>query len=102
MRSLDGNVHALGTCRQEVAASGAFDAVAAAVVLAALVGCAAGAGRVGIVSGGEPRSYLLVAAPSCDSASARDRPACWLGTPEQMARMSGLSSAAGRLGFAVV
>ncbi len=73
-------------------------------VAAALVGCAAGAGTVGVVSAGEPRSYKLVAAPGSDSAP---RPLVialhgWLGTPEQMARMSGLSSAADRLGFAVV
>ena len=48
------------------------------------------------VSGGEPRSYKLVAPPGDDGAP---RPLVialhgWLGTPEQMARMSGLSSAA--------
>ncbi len=76
----------------------------AAVALVALVGCAAEAGMVGVVSGGEPRSYKLVAAPAGNSAG---RPLVialhgWLGTPEQMARMSGLSSAAARLGFAVI
>jgi len=77
---------------------------AAAVSLVALVGCAAVTGRVGVMSGGEPRSYLLIAAPIGDSTP---RPLVialhgWLGTPEQMARMSGLSSAAARLRFAVV
>jgi polyhydroxybutyrate depolymerase len=78
--------------------------VVAALSLAALVGCAAAPGRIGVVSGGEPRSYLLVAPPKGASAP---RPLLialhgWLGTPEQMARMSGLSSAAARLNFAVV
>jgi len=75
----------------------------AAVSLVALVGCAADAGRVGVVSGGEPRSYLLIAPPGGDSTP--PLPIAlhgWLGTPEQMARMSGLSSAAARLKFAVV
>ena len=76
----------------------------AAMAVLALVGCAASAGRVGMVSGGEPRSYKLVAVPGRDSTP---RPLVialhgWLGTPEQMASMSGLSAAAARLGFAVV
>ena len=76
----------------------------AAMALLALVGCAASAGRVGVISGGEPRSYKRVAPPGGDGAP---RPLVialhgWLGTPEQMARMSGLSSAAARLGFVVV
>lgn len=76
----------------------------AAVTLPALLGCTASAGRVGIVSGGEPRSYKLVVPQSGDGVP---RPLLiamhgWLGTPDQMARMSGLSSAAARLGFAVV
>jgi polyhydroxybutyrate depolymerase len=76
---------------------------ATAVALAALAGCTAVPGRVGVVSGGEPRSYLLTAVPEADG----PRPLVialhgWLGTPEQMARMSGLSSAGARLGVAVV
>ena len=76
----------------------------AAMALLALVGCAASAGRVSVVSGGEPRSYKLVAPPGDDGGP---RPLVialhgWLGTPEQMARMSGLSAAAARFGFAVV
>lgn len=76
--------------------------LAAAMALLALVGCAAG--RVGVRSGGEARSYTLVAAPGGNGAP---RPLVialhgWLGTPEQMARMSGLSAAAARRGFAVV
>ena len=76
----------------------------AAMAVMALVGCAASAGRVGVVSGGEPRSYKLVAAPSRDGTP---RPLVialhgWLGTPEQMASMSGLSSAAAQRGFAIV
>ncbi len=75
-----------------------------AVALLALAGCAASAGRVGVLSGGEPRSYKLVAPPEGDGTP---RPLVialhgWLGTPEQMASMSGLSAAAARLGFAVV
>ena len=78
--------------------------VVAAVALLALAGCAADAGRIGLVSGGEPRAYTLVVPPAGDSAP---RPLVialhgWLGTPEQMVRMSGLSASAARLGFAVV
>ena len=74
------------------------------MALLALIGCAADTGRIGLESGGEPRSYKLVAPPGGNSAP---RPLVialhgWLGTPEQMARMSGLSAAAARLGFAVV
>ncbi len=77
---------------------------AAALALLTLAGCAGGAGRIGVLSGGEPRSYLLVAPPGENTAP---RPLVialhgWLGTPEQMARMSGLSAAAARLGFGVV
>jgi polyhydroxybutyrate depolymerase len=76
----------------------------ATLALLALLGCAASAGRVGVLSGGKPRSYKLVAAPGDDGAP---RPLVialhgWLGTPEQMASMSGLSSAAAQRGFAVI
>ncbi|CAH2602146.1 conserved protein of unknown function [Rhodovastum atsumiense] len=78
---------------------------AGAVLLAllALAGCATGGGRVGVVSGGTTRSYMLVAPPAADDAP---RPLVialhgWLGSPEQMARMSGLSAAAARYGFVV-
>ncbi len=78
--------------------------VATAVALAALAGCLAMSGRVGILSRGEPPSYKLVAAQGGDSPP---RPLVialhgWLGTPEQMARMSGLSAAAATLGVIVV
>ena len=72
--------------------------------LLALAGCSAAAGRTDVLSGGEARSYRLVAPPVDDGAP---RPLVialhgWLGTPEQMAGMSGLSAAAARLHFAVV
>jgi polyhydroxybutyrate depolymerase len=76
----------------------------AAAVLAALVGCAADAGGVGVVTGGQPRSYLLVA-PNGDDGVPRPLVIAlhgWLGTPDQMARTSGLSSAAASRNFAVV
>ena len=78
--------------------------VITALAALALTGCAASAGRVDIRSGGEPRSYQLVAAPAGNGAP---RPLLialhgWLGTPGQMARMTGLSAAATRLGFVVV
>jgi polyhydroxybutyrate depolymerase len=76
----------------------------AGLALLALEGCAASADRVGLLSGSEPRSYKLVVAPGGNGAP---RPLVialhgWLGTPEQMARMSGLSAAAASRGFAVV
>jgi polyhydroxybutyrate depolymerase len=76
---------------------------AAAMALAVLAGCAAGPGRTEIVSAGEPRSYTLVTPPG---GAGTPRPLVialhgWLGTPEQMARMSSLSAASARFGFAV-
>ena len=49
----------------------------ATLALLALLGCAASAGRVGVLSGGKPRSYKLVAAPGDDGAPrpSGDRPA---------------------------
>ena len=78
--------------------------VVTGLALGVLASCAGGAGRIDIVSGGDQRSYLLVAAPGADSAPHPLVIALhgWLGTPEQMAGMSGLSDEAARRGFAVV
>jgi polyhydroxybutyrate depolymerase len=74
-----------------------------AIALAALTGCAAAPGTIHIASGGNRRAYIL-AAPS---APAAPRPLLialhgWLGTPTQMASMTGFSTAAARLGVDVV
>ena len=69
-----------------------------------LSGCATPPGQVDMISGGEARSYTLIA-PQADKTAPRPLVLAlhgWLGTPEQMARMSGLSSAAAQRGFAVV
>ncbi len=67
-----------------------------------LAACAA-PGSVRLNSGGEARSYILGAPGNSD----KPRPVVialhgWLGTPAQMQDMSGLTSAASRLGLAVI
>jgi polyhydroxybutyrate depolymerase len=76
---------------------------AVVLIMLALAGCAAAPGSIRMVSSGETRSYLLRAADR----RAAPQPLVialhgWLGTPAQMQFMSGLSSAASRLGIAVV
>ena len=75
----------------------------AGICLAALAGCATAPGTVRLMSGGEARSYVLVAPPGATV----PRPLVialhgWLGTPGQMADLTGFSAAAAQRGFDVV
>jgi polyhydroxybutyrate depolymerase len=70
------------------------------LLLSTLASCATPPGSIALKSGGETRSYVLV------SQGATPRPLIlalhgWLGTPQQMAEMSGLSAQAAKQGFDV-